>query len=57
MWPIVGGMQSAAELTEAVLDAGRGAGLVAVGVTTNAILEPARSLLHKRKAAGLVVVA
>ncbi len=53
MWPILGGMQSAAELTEAVLGAGRGAGLIAVGVTTNEILEPARSLLHKRKAAGL----
>ncbi|NNF53888.1 MAG: tRNA epoxyqueuosine(34) reductase QueG [Acidimicrobiales bacterium] len=45
-------MQSAAELTEAVLHAGREAGLVAVGVTTNEILEPARTLLHRRKAAG-----
>ncbi len=41
------------ELTEAVLAAGRNAGLVAVGVTTNEILEPARTLLHQRKAEGL----
>lgn len=40
-------------LTEAVLAAGRAAGLVAVGVTSNEILEPARSTLHLRKAAGM----
>ena len=40
-------------LTDAVLAAGRAAGLVAVGVTTNEILEPARSSLHLRKDAGL----
>ncbi|MFW2380146.1 MAG: tRNA epoxyqueuosine(34) reductase QueG [Acidimicrobiales bacterium] len=40
-------------LTDAVLTAGRSAGLVAVGVTTEEILEPARSMLHSRKAGGL----
>ncbi|NNE95105.1 MAG: DUF1730 domain-containing protein, partial [Acidimicrobiales bacterium] len=40
-------------LTDAVLAAGREAGLVAVGVTTSEILEPARHVLHTRKADGL----
>ncbi len=40
-------------LTTEVLSAGRAAGLVAVGVTTNEILEPARTALHLRKDAGL----
>ena len=42
-----------AELTKAVLAAGRDAGLVAVGVTTNDILEPARTALRARKEAGM----
>ncbi len=41
------------ELTNAVLAAGRKAGLVAVGVTTNDILEPARTALKARKEAGM----
>lgn len=35
------------------MDAGRDAGLDAVGVTSAAVLEPARSVLPRRKAAGL----
>ncbi len=35
------------------LAAGRAGGLAAVGVTSAAVLEPARSVLHRRKAAGL----
>lgn len=42
-----------ASLTDAVLAAGRAAGLVAVGVTTNDILEPARTTIKARKDAGL----
>ncbi len=40
-------------LTDAVLAAGRAAGLDAIGVTTAEVLEPARSVLHLRKARGL----
>ncbi len=39
-------------LTERVLDAGRRGGLDAIGITTAEILEPARSVLHLRKASG-----
>ncbi len=46
-------MQGADELTAAVLAAGRAAGLAAVGVTSADVLEPARYVLHQRKAAGL----
>ncbi|MGI9610016.1 MAG: tRNA epoxyqueuosine(34) reductase QueG [Acidimicrobiia bacterium] len=46
-------MTADAVLTEAVLTAGRNAGLVAVGVTTKEILEPARTSLKARKEAGL----
>lgn len=42
-----------AELTEAVLRAGRSAGLAAVGITTVARLEPAWSVLPTRRQAGL----
>ncbi len=42
-----------AELTDAVLRAGRSAGLAAVGITTAAPLEPARSVLPLRSTAGL----
>ncbi|MEZ5378981.1 MAG: tRNA epoxyqueuosine(34) reductase QueG [Acidimicrobiales bacterium] len=40
-------------LTDAVLAAGRRGGLDAVGVTTAEVLEPARSVLPRRKASGL----
>ncbi len=41
------------DLSVAVLEAGRAAGLDRVGITTAEVLEPARTVLHRRKAAGL----
>ncbi len=40
------------ELTNAAVAAGRAAGLAAVGVTTDEVLEPARTVLSTRKEAG-----
>lgn len=47
---------SVQQLQDHVLDAGLDAGLAAVGVTGAGILEPARSVLHLRKAGGLADV-
>lgn len=47
------GAVDAADLLEDVRRAGLAAGLAAVGVTSAQVLEPARTVLHERKAKGL----
>lgn len=49
-------MTTAANFTEQVLGVGRACGLTAVGVARAAILQPARQVLHLRKAEGLADV-